>query len=76
MSEVEQDSPQYSCIVSSYSVEKAKMHLTPYYGLRAYENEGAPINHLIAKKDCQTYLNNFSLLGRVCFQQAFKYIQE
>lgn len=52
MSEVEQDQPQYSCIVSGYSVEKAKMHLTPYYGLRAYENEGAPINHLIAKKDC------------------------
>lgn len=50
------------------------MHKTPYYGLKAFEVKGGPIDHLISKKDCTDYLANYSLLGRKCFQESFAFI--
>ena len=39
-------------MLTGYGVERKKIDQTPYYGLRAYEKEGKPIDHLLAKKDC------------------------
>ena len=61
-------------MITGYKVEKHKAHETPYFGLKAYELNKGPIDHLISKKDCVDYLKNYSLLGRSCFQQAFEFI--
>ena len=56
MSEAEQDEPRMSCLLTGYSVERYETSKTPYYGLKAYEKIGKPIDHLIGKKDCTKYL--------------------
>ena len=43
-------------MVTGYSVKRDRINKTPYYGLKAYEQEGKPIDHLIAKKDAVEYL--------------------
>ena len=63
-------------MLTGYSVERYETSKTPYYGLKAYEKAGKPINHLIGKKDCTKYLQTYSLLGRKCFLEAFAYVTE
>lgn len=50
------------------------MHRTPYFGLKAFEKEGKPIDHMISKKDCVEYLQKYTLLGRKCFQDVMNFI--
>ena len=76
MSEAEEDEPQVSCMLTGYSVERNKIDRTPYYGLRAYETDGKPIDHLVAKKDVVQYLQKYTLLGRKCFLEAMAFITE
>ena len=49
MSEIEEDNPEYSCLVTGYQVERSSSHRPPYYGLKAYEQNGGPINKLVAQ---------------------------
>ena len=64
MSEAEQDDPKVSCMLTGYQVERKKINQTPFFGLKAFEKEGKPIDHLVSKKDCTKYLEKFTLLGR------------
>ena len=68
MSETEQEDPNYASLVTGYAIERDKVNDTPYYGLQAFEENKGPIDHLVNRKDCIEFLNNYSLLGRVCFQ--------
>ena len=63
-------------MVTGYRVERNKLKQTPYYGLKAFEKNKGPIDHLLKKKDCIEMLQSFSLLGRTCFNEAFRYINE
>jgi hypothetical protein len=74
MSETEQEDPKFACLAIAYQVERNNVHKTPFYGLKAYEKNKGPINQLISKKNCQEYLNKYSLLGRRCFQEVFEFI--
>lgn len=74
MSEIEQENPKFACLAIGYKVEKNSINKTPFYGLKSFEKNKGPINHLLNKKDCVEYLNSYSLLGRRCFQEVFEYI--
>ena len=74
MSETEQEDPRFACMVTGYKIERNAVDQSPYFGLQAYERNKGPIDHLISKQDCQSFLASHSLLGRRCFQQAFEFI--
>lgn len=76
MSEAEQDDPKVSCMLTGYQVERKKINQTPFFGLKAFEKEGKPIDHLVSKKDCTKYLEKFTLLGRQCFLDAMAFITD
>lgn len=47
MSEVEEENPLYTCLVSGFSVERNNQLRVPYYGLTSFEKHGEPLNKLV-----------------------------
>ena len=76
MSELEEDNPQYACLVTGYTIQRSNLKQVPYYGLRSYENFGGPLKKLISKNQAISVLKNYSLFGRNCFYVSFKFINK
>ena len=74
MSEVEEENPNFACMVTGFVIERNSMHQVPYYALNAYERNGGPINHLIGVQQAKEVLKDYSLLGRKCFHHSLKFI--
>ena len=76
MSEVEAENPLFSCLVKGFQVERNSHQRAPYYGLKAHENSGQPINKLVDGQRAAEVLADYSLLGRICFYESFKFINQ
>ena len=76
MSEVEQENKSFACMVTGFKVERNSAKQIPYYGLSAYERNGGPIEHFITKKQAIDFLQNFSMIGRNCFNEEMAFVIE
>ena len=76
MVEIEEQNPKYTAMVKAFSVARNEIDRCPYYGLKAFEKNRGPIHHLISKKDAIELHNDYSLIGRTCFNEAIAYVNK
>jgi len=74
MTEIEEGNIRYTCMVQGYKILRSSQDAAPYYALASYEKNGRPLDFFMKRKQVHELLNDYSLLGRKCFNDALEFI--
>lgn len=74
LTSLKREDPKLAHMVSRYQTERHVNNRIRYYALAATEQNGGPIQHFVSKKHAIEMLENYSQLGRPCFNQAFSFV--
>lgn len=61
MSEIEEENPKFTQFIESFRVKRQGIDKPRFYALKAFEDNGGPIDHLVSKKQAINLMKSISI---------------
>lgn len=74
MSEIEEENPRFIQYITSFKVKRNELYKPQFYALRAFEDNGKPLDYLVGKKQAVNILKDVSLAAKSHFYECQRFI--